>query len=128
MNILNTFSSFSVDDLAKAKEFYTHKLGLELKDEQMGLNVILPGGGAVHIYDKPDHRPADFTVLNLVVESIDSVIDELVGRGVVFEKYENLPASQDDKGVLRGLSSGYGPDIAWFKDPAGNIISVLQVS
>ncbi|SRR6266540_1615205 len=120
------FSGFSVDDLDKAKQFYTESLGLSLHDDKMGLTFDLPGGGAVFIYDKPDHQPATFTVLNFVVENIDTAVDELVKSGVVFEHYDNLPATPDEKGILRGLAAQQGPDIAWFKDPAGNILSVLQ--
>jgi catechol 2,3-dioxygenase-like lactoylglutathione lyase family enzyme len=120
------FSGFSVDDQAKAKEFYTKKLGLELADDKMGLQLKLPGGGSLFIYPKDDHKPASFTVLNFVVGDIDKAVDELVGHGVKFEHYDNMPAPQDKKGIARGLSAGQGPDIAWFKDPAGNILSVLQ--
>jgi len=120
------FSGFSVDDLAKAKEFYTEALGLKLADEEMGLNFQLPGGGGVFIYPKEDHQPATFTILNFVVDNIDEAVDELVGRGVTFEHYDNMPVAPDEKGILRGLAASQGPDIAWFKDPAGNILSVLQ--
>lgn len=120
------FSGFSVDDLAKAKEFYTKTLGLELDNEEMGLAFKLPHGGQVFVYDKPDHKPATFTILNFVVSDIDKAVDELSSTGVKFERYDNMPAPQDDKGILRGLSANQGPDIAWFKDPAGNILAVLQ--
>ncbi|HVA11171.1 MAG TPA: VOC family protein [Candidatus Dormibacteraeota bacterium] len=122
------FSSFSVDDLAKAKDFYTKALGLELIDESMGLNLRLPGGCTMFIYGKEDHQPATFTILNFVVEDIDKAMDKLEELGVSFERYDNMPAPQDDKGVLRGLAAGQGPDIAWLKDPAGNTISVLQAN
>lgn len=121
------FSGISVDDQTKAKDFYSNKLGLELIDESLGLNFKLPGGGSLFIYPKEDHQPATFTVLNFVVENIDEAIDSLVATGVKFEHYDNMPAKPDEKGVLRGLSANQGPDIAWFKDPAGNILSVLQV-
>jgi catechol 2,3-dioxygenase-like lactoylglutathione lyase family enzyme len=120
------FSGFSVDDLDKAKDFYTNVLGLELADETMGLNFKLPRGGTVFVYSKPDHQPATYTMLNLVVENIDAAVDELTKNGVIFERYGNMPAEQDEKGILRGRAAGQGPDIAWFKDPAGNILSVLQ--
>jgi catechol 2,3-dioxygenase-like lactoylglutathione lyase family enzyme len=120
------FSGFSVNDLAKAKQFYTETLGLKLTDDKMGLQLDLPNGGAIFIYDKPDHQPASFTILNFVVENIDEAVDELVKSGVTMEHYDNMPAPQDDKGVARGLAANQGPDIAWFKDPAGNILSVLQ--
>jgi catechol 2,3-dioxygenase-like lactoylglutathione lyase family enzyme len=120
------FSGLSVDDQAKAKDFYTKTLGLELSDESMGLNFKLPGGGGLFIYPKDDHQPATFTVLNFVVEDIDAAVDKLTASGVKFEHYDNMPAKPDDKGILRGLAANQGPDIAWFKDPAGNILSVLQ--
>ena len=120
------FSGFSVDDLAKAKEFYTQTLGLKLMDDKMGLQLSLPGGGAVFVYDKKDHQPATFTILNFIVENIDEAVDELAALGVSFERYDNMPSPQDEKGVARGLAANQGPDIAWFKDPAGNILSVLQ--
>ncbi len=80
----------------------------------------------VFVYEKADHQPATFTVLNFYVDDINQAIDELVDKGVVFERYDSLPAPQDERGVLRGRAAGEGPDIAWFKDPAGNIFSVLQ--
>jgi len=122
-----SFSGMSVDDLEKAKEFYVGTLGLELTNEKMGLEFKLPGGGELFIYDKEDHQPATFTVLNLVVADIDQAIDELSGKGIKFEQYDlGNGAKTDEKGVLRGLSVQMGPDIAWFKDPADNILSVLQ--
>jgi catechol 2,3-dioxygenase-like lactoylglutathione lyase family enzyme len=120
------FSGFSVDNQEKAKEFYTKTLGLELEDDKMGLQFKLPGGGSLFIYEKPDHKPATYTALNFVVSNIDEAVDGLAELGVEFEHYDNMPAPQDDKGIARGLSAGQGPDIAWFKDPAGNILSVLQ--
>jgi catechol 2,3-dioxygenase-like lactoylglutathione lyase family enzyme len=122
------FSGFSVDDLAKAKAFYVDALGLKVVDEQMGLRLELPGGGELFIYDKPNHEPATFTVLNFVVDDIDEAVDHLVSdHGVVFEKYDNIPGGgQDEKGVARGKAAGMGPDIAWFKDPAGNVLAILS--
>lgn len=122
----SAFSGFSVNDTDKAKQFYTQTLGLELEDETMGLRFRLPGGGALFIYTKNDHQPANFTVLNFIVEDIDTAVDELTGLGVSFEHYDNMPGEQDGKGILRGRSVSQGPDIAWFKDPSGNILSVLQ--
>jgi catechol 2,3-dioxygenase-like lactoylglutathione lyase family enzyme len=121
------FSGFSVDDLAKAKEFYTHTLGLKVDDPGMGLRLHLPGGGTVFVYPKEDHQPATFTILNFEVDNIDEAVDDLTSRGVKFEHYEG-DLRTDEKGVARGLSQNRGPDIAWFKDPAGNILSVLQDS
>lgn len=120
------FSGLSVDDLNKAKEFYTQTLGLMLNNETMGLQFQLPGGGTLFIYPKADHQPATYTVLNFVVENIDEAVDELTRSGVQFERYDNLPDTQDQKGIARGRSANQGPDIAWFKDPAGNILAVLH--
>ena len=120
------FSGFSVDDLAKAKEFYTETLGLKVEEQGVGLRIHLPGGGTVFSYPKDDHQPATFTILNFEVDNIDETVDELTNRGVQFERYEGAP--QDEKGIMRGHSQHMGPDIAWFKDPAGNILAVLEVA
>jgi len=122
------FAGISVNDLAAAKEFYIKTLGLELQDDKMGLNLKLPGGGGLFVYDKSDHQPATYTCLNFVVENIDEAVESLSAAGVKFEHYDNMPAKPDEKGILRGLAANQGPDIAWFKDPAGNIISLLQNS
>ena len=126
IEIKAAFSGISVDDVARAKQFYTEVLGLPVKNERMGLELELPGGQSLFIYEKTDHQPASFTVLNFVVQDIDATVDSLVASGVNFERYDNMPAAQDEKGILRGLKTNQGPDIAWFKDPAGNILSVLQ--
>ena len=121
------FSGFAVDDLDKAKEFYGDTLGLriEVLDEENGLMALHhPGDRDTLVYRKPDHAPANYTILNFPVQDIDAVVDELTDRGVRFERYEGMP--QDEKGVMRGLKDNSGPDIAWFTDPAGNILSVLQ--
>lgn len=120
-------SSFSVDDLEKARIFYNQTLGVDIREEDdMGLTLQLSDGTNIFIYPKENHQPATFTILNFMVDDIDSTIEDMSNKGVQFEQYddENLP--QDEKGVLRGLRAGKGPDIAWFKDPAGNILSVLQ--
>jgi catechol 2,3-dioxygenase-like lactoylglutathione lyase family enzyme len=119
------FSGFSVNDLDKAKQFYTETLGLELVGEEMGLRFQLPNSGQIFVYPKENHEPATFTILNFVVSDIDKAVDELTQLGVQFEHYEEMPG-QDEKGIARGLKDNQGPDIAWFKDPAGNILSVLQ--
>jgi catechol 2,3-dioxygenase-like lactoylglutathione lyase family enzyme len=119
-----SFSGFSVDDLAKAKEFYTETLGLKLDKEGFGFSLHLPGGGRGFVYPKSDHQPASFTILNFQVDDIDEAVDELTKRGVRFERYEGIET--DAKGIARGISKKEGPDIAWFKDPAGNILAVLQ--
>lgn len=117
------FTGFSVNDLKKAKEFYTKVLALKVDNEDMGLNLHLPGGGRLFIYAKENHQPATFTVLNFVVDNIDEAVEELKNRGVQLERYEGIPA--DEKGIFRGRSKEQGPDIAWFTDPAGNILSVI---
>ena len=119
------FSGFSINDLAKAKEFYTHTLGLKVVEEGAGLTLHLPGGVTVFTYPKNDHQPATFTILNFVVDNIDEAVEELKSRGVTFDRYEGTP--QDEKGIMRGISHNMGPDIAWFKDPAGNTLAVLQM-
>jgi catechol 2,3-dioxygenase-like lactoylglutathione lyase family enzyme len=119
------FSGFSVDDLAKARDFYGKTLGLDVVDESVGMRISLPGGGAVFAYPKQDHRPATFTILNFRVENIDDAVDDLTKNGVRFERYDGT-LKTDAKGILRGKQVKMGPDIAWFKDPAGNILSVLD--
>src|SRR2546430_17542642 len=121
----SAFSGFSVDDLAKAKAFYGETLGLTVNPDGVGARLELPAGGSVFVYPKGDHKPATFTILNFVVDDIDAAVDELAGRGVRFEHYEDGPRA-DGKGILRGKSQNLGPDIAWFKDPAGNILSVIE--
>lgn len=124
VSILSSFSGFSVNDLAKAKQFYSTTLGLSVEDTGMGLRIQLPGNGTVFLYPKENHQPATFTVLNFVVENIDTAVDDLKSKGVEFEIYEGF--HQDEKGIARGRAANMGPDIAWFKDPAGNILAVLQ--
>jgi catechol 2,3-dioxygenase-like lactoylglutathione lyase family enzyme len=121
-----TFSSFSVDDLAKAKTFYGETLGLDVSEENgMGLELRLARGARVFLYPKKDHQPATFTVLNFVVDDIDAAVDGLTAAGVRFEQYGGEIAT-DAKGVHRSHTKEHGPDIAWFKDAAGNVLSVLQ--
>ena len=121
----SAFSGFSVNDLAKAKGFYTEILGLKVDDEGVGVSLHLPRSGAVFVYPKGDHQPATFTILNFEVDDIDEAVDELTKRGVQFEHYEDGPKT-DEKGIFRGRKQNMGPDIAWFKDPAGNILSVIE--
>ena len=119
------FASFAVPDVDAARSFYQEVLGLRVDSEAaMGglLTLHLGGGPTVMVYAKPDHVPATFTVLSFPVDDLDRVVDELSARGVRFERYDGF--EQDDKGIARGL--GQGPDIAWFTDPAGNILAVLQ--
>ena len=115
------FSSFSVDDLRKAKEFYGQMLGLEVSDAKEGFGLRIAGGGQVFIYPKPNHTPASFTILNFPVDDIEKAVAELTKLGVRFEHYEG-EIKTDEKGIHRNA----GPKIAWFKDPAGNILSVLE--
>ncbi|MCA1573376.1 MAG: VOC family protein [Acidobacteria bacterium] len=119
------FSSFSVDDLKTAKEFYGQKLGLEVSETNEGLGLQVTGGGEIFIYPKANHTPATFTVLNFPVDDIEQAVDELGRCGVQFESYEG-EMKTDKKGIFRGAARGEGPNIAWFKDPAGNILSVLE--
>ena len=119
----NTFSSFSVDNLDKAKEFYGKTLGLEVKDTPMGAIELNAGNGSkVMVYPKPNHAPATFTVLNFMVDDVEKTVDELSKNGVAFEHYDFPNMKTDEKGIMRGQ----GPNIAWFADPAGNIISVIE--
>jgi catechol 2,3-dioxygenase-like lactoylglutathione lyase family enzyme len=126
LTALNAFSGLSVDDIKKAREFYVGTLALTLLDDSMGLQLELPGGGQLFIYEKRDHMPATYTALNFVVENIDDTVDHLISHGITFEHYDNMPASQDEKEILRGKAAQQGPDIAWFKDPAGSILAVLE--
>ena len=114
------FSSFSVDDLQKAKDFYAQALGLQVKESKEGLELH-PGENDVFIYPKPNHSPATFTVLNFLVDDIETTVDELSGKGVKFEHYDG-----EIKTDAKGIHRNGGPTIAWFKDPAGNILSVLE--
>lgn len=116
--------SFSVTDTEKAKEFYGGKLGLEIADAGEGLKMQI-GGVTTFVYPKENHEPATFTILNFMVDDIDKAVDELAKRGVQFESYEG-EIETDEKGIFRGAESGHGPNIAWFKDPAGNILSVME--
>jgi catechol 2,3-dioxygenase-like lactoylglutathione lyase family enzyme len=116
------FSGLAAPDIAKEKAFYSETLGLNVTEEHGLLTLHLAGGNNVLIYPKPDHVPATFTVLNFPVDDVDLAVDELSKRGVRFEKYDRPEIKTDEKGIMRGN----GPTIAWFKDPAGNILSVLK--
>ncbi len=122
--IKEVFSSFSVDDADKCKEFYTETLGLTVEDGKMGLIIKMQGGGTVFAYPKGNHEPAMYTVLNIEVEDIDATVDELTAKGVEFERYDGM--DQDEKGISRGHKEHEGPSMAWLKDPAGNIMGILQ--
>lgn len=116
------FSSFSVDNLKMAKQFYEKTLGLEVSESQEGLEVHAPDT-SVFVYPKPNHKPATFTVLNFLVDDIESAVDDLKKKGISFEQYEG--AIKTDK---KGIHHNGGPAIAWFKDPAGNILAVIEES
>lgn len=125
LNPNRAFSSFSVNDIQKAKEFYSKTLGIEVGSGPEGtLALHLASGNKALMYPKPNHQPATFTVLNFPVDNVEKTVDELSQRGVQFEKY-NEPGLKTDS---RGISRGNGPTIAWFKDPAGNILSVLEAA
>jgi catechol 2,3-dioxygenase-like lactoylglutathione lyase family enzyme len=114
------FSGFAVADLDAAKKFYSETLGLQVSEENGLLILHVAGGRDVLVYPKPDHVPATYTILNFPVDDIEATVGELTKRGVTFQRYEGI--EQDEKGIARGI----GPYIAWFTDPSGNVLSVLQ--
>ena len=119
----NAFSGFSVDDLAAAKDLYGTKLGLTVEENAMGfLEIQLASGARVLAYTKPNHEPASYTMLNFEVDDVEAAVDDLNARGVVTKIYTDPDFGTDAKGISRGQ----GPDIAWFMDPAGNVLSVLK--
>lgn len=121
----NAFSSFSVNDLKAAKKFYGEVLGLQVTDNPMGvLELHIKGSSNIMVYPKPDHQPATFTVLNILVPVLELAVDALIVKGITFEQYHTGHLNTDKKGIMRG--EGHGPDIAWFKDPAGNILSLIE--
>ena len=127
LQISKAFSSFSVNDLAEAKHFYGQLLGLKIDEEDgMGLALHLNEGSEVFVYPKDDHVPATFTVLNFRVENIDTAVDTLTAKGITFERYNQPQLQTDHKGISRSTNPENGPSIAWFKDPAGNLLSLLQ--
>jgi catechol 2,3-dioxygenase-like lactoylglutathione lyase family enzyme len=115
------FSSYSVDDVDAAKAFYGDTLGLNVTHQPEGLGITLGTGGQVFLYPKDDHQPAPFTVLNFMVDDLSAAVDELTGQGLPMERYDGF--DHDDRGIVAGTD---GPHIAWFKDPAGNVLSVTQ--
>ena len=117
------YGGFSVDDLEAARVFYRDTLGLEVADSGPGLMLKIAGGNGILVYPKDDHTPATYTVLNFPVDDIDAAVDALMDKDVAFELYEGVT---DGKGIARGIAANRGPDIAWFRDPAGNILSVLH--
>ena len=118
------YTSFSTDDLAAALTFYRDTLGLQVVEHPQGLDIVFPGGGVVFVYEKRDHQPATYTALYLNVDDIDVAVDELAASGIALEHYEG--GYQDEKGVTRGRSADRGPDIAWFLDPARNIVAIVH--
>lgn len=120
----HAFSGFSVDDVSRAKDFYGGTLGIGVRDEMGGLRLQLGGDTTVFVYPKDNHEPATYTILNFPVGDIEAAVNDLADRGVTFERYEGI--EQDERGIAH--RNGQGPDIAWFKDPAGNILSVLSES
>ena len=116
------FSGFSVDDTQAARAFYADTLGLEVSEDHGILSISLGGGHRAIAYPKANHEPATFTILNFPVPDVEAAVDELTAKGVRFEKYEGTPGATDAKGVFRGG----GPLIAWFTDPAGNVLSVIE--
>ena len=114
------FSGFAVDDVEKARAFYEGTLGLETSEEYGILTLHIAGDRPTIVYPRPNHVPAEYTILNFPVDDIDAAVDELTARGIEFDRYEGF--DQDDRGIMRGQ----GPPIAWFKDPAGNVLSVLE--
>jgi predicted enzyme related to lactoylglutathione lyase len=123
-NLASTFSSFSTDDLTKTKQFYQETMGISVTERPEGLELL---DGTVFIYPKADHSPATFTVLNFVVADIDEAVDELIAKGVQMEQYNIPELKTDEKGVCRNDGSHLGPKaLAWFKDPASNILALIQ--
>ena len=119
------FSSFSSNDIEGSKRFYGEILGLPYEEAMGGLSLTLGGGGRVFIYPKENHEPATFTVLNFEVDDIDAAVDRLNANGIPTKIYSDDEWPSDEKGIVRG-GPEFGPDIAWFRDPAGNVIAVLS--
>jgi catechol 2,3-dioxygenase-like lactoylglutathione lyase family enzyme len=122
-NSSHIFTSFSVNNLEKAKEFYTNVLGLKVNQKEYAMELITNGNNPIMIYPKDNHISATYTVLNFPVDNIDQAVDELVNKGVKFEHYDEGMLKTDEKGITR---EGPGPFMAWFKDPAGNFLSLIQ--
>lgn len=118
------FSGFSVNHVSEARKFYETTLGLQVSEDNGMLTLHIAGGRDILVYPKDDHTPASFTILNFPVDNVESAVDELTRRGVRFERYPGMDADMDEKGIFRGG----GPLIAWFTDPAGNVLSVIEDS
>lgn len=115
-------SSFSTNDIEAAKNFYGNVLGFDVAEQYGGLGLTFSGGGQAWIYPKEDHQPATFTVLNIMVDDVEAAVDDLGAKGVSFEQYDEEPIRTDEKGIARSFGGG----MAWFKDPAGNIVSLIE--
>lgn len=120
----HAFSGLGVSDITAAKDFYGTKLGLHVDEDMGGLRLELPGGLSLFVYQSPAFTPAGYTVLNFEVPDIEQAVRELADAGIQLERYDGI--DQDEFGVSRGKAAGRGPDIAWFRDPAGNVLSVLE--
>lgn len=120
------FAGFAVNDLAEAEHFYKDTLGMTATVNAMGMMLQLQGGGTVFVYAKPDHQPAGYTVLNFEVDDIDAAADKLIEAGINLEHYDMGEMKLDERGVFHSSDPQEGPSIAWFKDPAGNVLSILQ--
>lgn len=116
----HAYSGFAVDDIAAAERFYRETLGMEVTESNGMLQLRIGGGKQVLVYPKPNHEPATYTILNFPVDDLEATVDRLTAAGIRFEQYDEPELRTDDKGIMRG----FGPDIAWFRDPAGNILSV----
>lgn len=127
ISFTKAFSSFSVNDLKKAKNFYAQTLGLEVKEQPEGLELQFEDGQSIFIYPKGDHQAATFTVLNFPVADIRAAVDKLADAGINFEKF-GAETKTDEKGIFWGEKKGHGPNIAWFKDPAGNFLSLIEIA
>jgi catechol 2,3-dioxygenase-like lactoylglutathione lyase family enzyme len=124
LNGTTAFSGFSTNDIPAAKRFYGDTLGLNVTEEMGALSLKFPNGHSVFIYPKDDHQAATYTALNFEVDDIDRAVDDLVAKGITFERYDGPDFNQDERGIMRDQ----GPPIAWFKDPAGNILSLIKTS
>ncbi|MGD9563598.1 MAG: VOC family protein [Pyrinomonadaceae bacterium] len=125
IGLSKAFSTFSSNDIEKAKDFYGGTLGLRLTEEMEGLGLHFENGQNIFIYPKPDHQPATFTVLNFPVDDITAVVENLTNKGVKFERFDG-GLKTDERGIFWGKRENKGPNIAWFKDPAGNFLSVIE--
>lgn len=124
LTTIHAFSGLGVDDIDAARHFYGGKLGLAVTEDMGGLRLALPGGTELFVYPSPAFTPAGYTALNFVVPDIEAAAAELTAAGIELERYDGM--GQDELGIMRGKAIGQGPDIAWFRDPAGNTLSIIQ--